>query len=638
MIYDLRMMRAVTPIQVVVDPLYLRFLPSISSRLAVVSAIGQIQLVDTVALSEPRLCLYQMDNPGAMCLSFDISSSSQVMALGDSTGSMHLFCSTTEPVFNSFSRLTEHHDAAEPFPSFGIDDMDTPLSTVPLPITSEMSLASDWPVKLIQKVYRRTPNVDAEILKTMKIQGPIGYAPNPKTTRRNQVIYQLDNPGTNVQVKLFPSESRNAKNGMDDPTFLAIPKRYRRVDIKYSKLGTEDFPFDQYNKTGFPGLEATLPNAYCNAMLQVLYYTEPLRAALLSHLCSKEFCLSCELGFLFHMLMTSKGTPCQPGNFLRAFRTVPEASALGLILSDLHPEAKMKTDLTSLIQSWNRFILHQMHCELLETKKRKTEEKAAKKEVKPFIYKETDFPSIQGQDISARLRKHNVNQEDDKEEKVEEKIDEETSISSYFGMIQLQMNSCLKCGHEVRKESVLLACNLVYPPGNDIIEEWSFCDLLSASLCPHQITPAWCDSCDKFSPTSQARILHSLPKILVVNTGLHNSQYKQFWQTQMDNIVAKVVQDDKSGQVPVIPTISGPVKLCRYGSNCSRPDCKFRHGNPISTISTPLAPPNNLYYSNTWLPHEITMTLDDEKNLQVMKGDEKTDKVIIYTFNIYFIL
>ncbi len=64
MVYDLRMMRAVSPMQTMLDPLYLRFMPSVSSRLAVVSALGQVQLMDTITLVKPRVCLMQVDTPG----------------------------------------------------------------------------------------------------------------------------------------------------------------------------------------------------------------------------------------------------------------------------------------------------------------------------------------------------------------------------------------------------------------------------------------------------------------------------------------------------------------------------------------------------------------------------------------------
>lgn len=56
-------MRALSPVTTMVYPLLLKFLPSYSSRLAVVSPLGQMQLLDTIyANVQPSMtCLYQVN-------------------------------------------------------------------------------------------------------------------------------------------------------------------------------------------------------------------------------------------------------------------------------------------------------------------------------------------------------------------------------------------------------------------------------------------------------------------------------------------------------------------------------------------------------------------------------------------------
>ncbi|XP_060823374.1 PAN2-PAN3 deadenylation complex catalytic subunit PAN2 isoform X2 [Bombus pascuorum] len=644
MAYDLRQMRALSPVATLVCPLLLKFLPSYSSRLAVVAPSGQMQLLDTIYANAqpPVTCLYQVANSGAI-LSFDVSSTSQCLCFGDSAGSIHLMSTNTpEPQFNTFSRPTEFADPVEPLPHISFNDDVTPLSTIPMYYTGQ-PLLSDWPEEYLRYAYRRTPPIDPEILRTMKMQGTIGYAPNPQTYRRNQIPYNLEKR-RGVVTKLFAGDSRSKT---DDGTFVAIPKRYRKIELKYSRLGYDEFDFDQYNHTNFCGLEATLPNSYCNAMLQLLYYCEPVRIALLSHSCQREFCLSCELGFLFHMLDTSRGLPCQAANFLRAFRTVPEAAALGLILSDLHPEAKRKTNLMRLIQSWNRFILHQIHYEVLETKKRQLEEEEAARlksgpKCPPFVYNEQDFPSIL-QDIGSRYRSHaeerkkrKKQEEDDKNSKksIEENEvrDEETEISRLFGSEQMHIHRCLKCGQEATKHSIMLLCNLVYPELTHPSEEVPFTSVLTRSLRPEKITPAWCDNCQKFTPTLQSRQLTKLPQILALNCGLDTQQDKAFWQAQMDIVVQKVLSGKESS--PSSSPVPITAKPCRYGNNCTRIGCRFRHigrdsenvqtppVTPPITTSTPQSvttPPSHLYYSHSWIPHDIEISLDSNCELFVEK-------------------
>ncbi|XP_059609009.1 PAN2-PAN3 deadenylation complex catalytic subunit PAN2 [Phlebotomus argentipes] len=609
MVYDLRMLRLVSPIQVLIEPQLLRFLPSQCSRLAVVSALGQMQLVDTVELSEPRVCMYQVNTSGSQCLSFDISSSCQALAFGDQSGHINLISSVnvSEPQFNAFSRATEFADPIEPLPIVPITDENFPLSSIPLPeLTTGDSWLSDWPPQLMEYRYRRPKPIDPEILASMKMQGPIGYALNPRHTRRNQIPYYMEASATSNQVATTVTSK-------PDTGLKIIPKRYRKVEVKYSKLGTQDFDFDQYNQTEFAGLEANLPNAYCNAMLQVLHFVRPLRGALMAHSCAKEFCLACELGFLFHMLATSNGAPCQASNFLRSFRTVPEASALGLILSD---RTSGKANLVGLIQSWNRFILHQIHYELLETAKKSLShtfgECSVTSSPKKMSSYEENFPKLQESSTTVCEEKFQLIEA--KEEEVSAgatpqrpREDEETEISSLFGTRQTCTSRCLKCSDERSKVNILLVCSLLYAnPGHED-SNVTFARLLRNSLSGEKTIPVWCERCKKFTPTNQYVRVVKLPKILAINCGLDNDKDLQL----LKRITTKVASSGVSAENVTVTSM----KPCRYGVNCSRIDCHFSH--PDRKSPTSQATPTPSSRSNTWFPLHFTLQIDGEKSLTI---------------------
>ncbi|CAH1395057.1 unnamed protein product [Nezara viridula] len=594
LVYDLRMLRSVAPISVLLDPLLLRFMPSFSSRLAIASPTGTLQFVETVTLSEPDMTVYQVNfGAGSILTSLDVSSSSQAVGMGDTGGSLHLMASSHNPIYNAFSRQTEFPDPIEPYSSIDINDTLAIYSSIPLPVTSG-PLLSDWPEEFIKVAYRRTPPIDPEILRTMKMQGTVGYAPNPNTKRRNQVAesYLDDKNGL--------SGGYNRRDGnRDEGGFLAIPKRYRKPDMKYSKIGAlDECDLDQFNKTAFSGLEATLPNSYCNAMIQILYFTDYLREVIFAHSCADEFCVCCELNFLFHMLKS--GSPCHSGNLLRALRSAKEASALRLILSDASAQ---EANFLLLIQSWNRFILHQMHSELLENKRKEVKSPA-------FIFRDTDFPSI---DIQSQ-RKRKI-----KPEFTDEIIDDttkgETDISKLFGSKQTHVCTCLKCNNKTNKEATVLVHNLIYPDSKGDSHEVSFSEVLEWSVGGSQVTPAWCEPCHKFQPTLQQRKVQSLPPILTMNCGNNSESDKKFWKNQMDAVVRKVYQG--SGDMRSVG------KLCRYGSSCIRAGCRFKHPQH-STDGSIASMPTHLYSLYSWVPLSLCFKLSEDGVLSLSKFEEST--------------
>ena len=169
----------------------------------------------------------------------------------------------------------------------------------------------------------------------------MGYAPNPGFKRGQTykgLAWLKRNDSSQVSADEAGSELTPDGSGAVDKKavrkgskWAAIESVYRLQEIKLGKLGIEDFPFHKYNQTQIGGLENTIPNSYANAWLSTMLFNIPLRTRVLNYLSAKEVCLTDELGFLFHMLVSSRGQCCQATNFLRAFSQLPEASRLELL-------------------------------------------------------------------------------------------------------------------------------------------------------------------------------------------------------------------------------------------------------------------------------------------------------------------
>uniref|UniRef100_A0A3B4DAQ8 PAN2-PAN3 deadenylation complex catalytic subunit PAN2 n=1 Tax=Pygocentrus nattereri TaxID=42514 RepID=A0A3B4DAQ8_PYGNA len=495
MVYDLRMMRAVTPLQVHVDPLFLRFIPTYTSRLAIISQTGQCQFCEPTGLAN-LADIFHVNTVGQLLMSFDVSSSKQALAFGDSGGCVHLWSSAPEVSFNDYSRETELAlpCLVDSLPQLDWNNELVPLSLLPMPLTNTEPLLSDWSSNLVTPSPRRAPPVDPEILRTMKTVGFIGYAPNPRTRPRNQVPYKIKE--VELEYDSYNQVPESPIGRDEEPHLYMVPKKYRKVTIKYSKLGLEDFDFKHYNRTLFAGLEPHIPNAYCNCMIQVGPQSLKLASELQSLFLNKEICLVLELNFAMDMEMI---------NFLRAFRTIPEASALGLILAD-SDEQTGKARLGRLIQSWNRFILTQLHQE--------TQEQEG-----PQAYRGTSSSSLgsSGESVIGRL----------------------------FGC-EVENSSLCRCGKETVRSSLTLLFTMHYPEQSSVdkVQEYDFTEILKKSICLEQSTQAWCENCEKYQPTVQTRNIRCLPDVLVINCEVNSVKEAEFWKAQAEFAFNKALKKE----------------------------------------------------------------------------------------------
>ena len=274
-IYDLRMMKAVAPMQLLFEPRFLRFIPPFTSRLLIVSADGDFILVEPSDMLPPTTPYYKINTMGGQIADVALSTSVQAIGFGTSSGHISVWSSRQNPVFNQYSQETEWPSMEANYPVIPITDETTPLSVIPAPYPQNgEKLLSDWPDELIQRRSYRPRPIDPEILSTMNIIEKIGYAPKPSYMTSQQLPYILpaDHPS---QINRRMSNTGNGEG--------IVPIIYRPVEMSFAHFpAAEDrnAEIQKYNKTTFVGLEPHIPNTYCNSMLQLLYFIEPLRAAL----------------------------------------------------------------------------------------------------------------------------------------------------------------------------------------------------------------------------------------------------------------------------------------------------------------------------------------------------------------------
>jgi PAB-dependent poly(A)-specific ribonuclease subunit 2 len=533
--FDIRTMRPLPPIPFSAGAHRVQFHPKLTSVMMGISMHGEtLQVCDNLGSSSAGSFRYLPAPVMSNCVALEVASSGQLLAAVDTVGVIHLMEEMGKEGrdllrINDHSRPTEmaNHGIVAPDVFIGLDDYETPLSLVGMPYYEEPLLSGIWP-SLKFKVGRPTPPIDPILLATMKWRNNIGYAPNPRKTRRNQAILSteskdlepmfrsvkerrqkwditrvdanLDSGKTEVNttspISLAHADDLQTKPTIDDglsAVWTDLPMAYRRVEIKYSKFGVEDFDFAFYNKTEFGGLESHITNSYCNALLQVFYFQPSLRLSMLSHmssspeLCLNRVCLACELGFLFRMLDQSQGMNCQATNFLRVFSLIPQATALGLSEPDIPTS---ETPYAFLIQNFNRFILEQLH-------------------------KETSL---------------------DSSDTVGKPTNIISPIEDLYAISMKVIDRC-KCGAETPRTSQLFTVDLIYPKKSvtsTTIEDTaaidSFAKLLIASLARKTNLRAWCDICKAYEPTSQSRQMNpSFPNILNINCGPVNQEYFDLW-------------------------------------------------------------------------------------------------------------
>ncbi|KAH3765975.1 PAN2-PAN3 deadenylation complex catalytic subunit PAN2 [Pelomyxa schiedti] len=467
-IFDVRSKQHLQPLVFTPGAIKCAFEPLFPSSIIITGRDGIFKLCDAIG-GGLNQTLFQVETNGEMLTSMAISSSGEAIAFSDTSGFIHLWSSSPTMRVNPFSEPLQFCKPISPA-------NDEPLSQSYPPL--DQPLLSDWGSTMSFPVNGPVFQLEPVLASTINKMDGFGYIKIGELSHLQHKALNAANP----------SLARKFKTTSLQPKRTRPPKMYRPVvssRIRMSAIDKYDFDYSICNQTNFAGLDNNTPNSYTNSFLQVLYFIPQLRANLLNHLCHREFCLACELGFLFHMLdnAPSPGTCHSSRNFSRSLRQLPQATRLGLF-DPLKPQpgtnsTSRKIDLPTLMENFCRFTLEQLNHELTTT--------------------EEAQPSI---------------------------------IDKLFGTSLVTHIRCLSCGSSSACPTRFFVIDLNMGRTTDPTK-LKFTSLLPSSLCRTIQTKAWCDRCSQFQVLEQKKEVKGLPNILCV--GVHMEANDELWRTILSN-------------------------------------------------------------------------------------------------------
>eukprot|EP01083_Nonionella_stella_P082627 228102_1 len=486
------------------EPGLVKFLPNLTSTFAFCSFSGSVSIMN---LDNPPRTAFQLplasDASHVTCMA--VSQTGTSLAFGTDGGVRLWMAGDT--------RLNTNSVPLDPAPTIDeIGESDgSRIQTVPPPCKG--ALLSDLKHLVLDSARRYQPPCDVNQFDVLSWFQGIGFAPAPSANFMPNHLPSLVRFSAPIKSKKRVTRALLRNVSIDEEDHLTMEHLgYAPATVKSDHYGIDDFDFTHFNHTEHAGLENLLPNSNtCNAVLQALFFIRPFRNLMIRHRCSEDICLTCELGFLFHMLKHTPPTkPAEARNFLRVLKAIPEARMLSLLDSDNPTEDSL---LAVRIQDMLVFILTKVGKESARTE--------------DFHHLGDEYAELFPSLASAMA--------DKTVDTAGASTLSATTSADLFECSFHVADTCRVCDHSHERTDDVVHLDLTFPEhtaAGVARRVPTFEETLGSAIRSKEHLRLWCDQCNAYERTERLKTLESLPEILFIHCKISKSEKYEPWRDQ----------------------------------------------------------------------------------------------------------